>query len=237
MKRTRRNGLKIMIRLFGLLGSLNLFMILAVLNGLLGNLMAFAVPVMASVAVVKALGGDVLLSYNAIIGIVIACGALRGFLRYLEQYANHLIAFRILAILRMKVFQALRRLGPAWAEEKEKGGLLSLVTSDIETLEVFYAHTISPLFIAILHSLIVFLLVGFLSSFYLALLALHAENRNTMVTISHDRRILDSLADRVLWIEEGRIRKEGDVLVGKAFFEQEIPQVTSNPLTAQQRNP
>ena len=154
MKRTRRNGLKIMIRLFGLLGSLNLFMILAVLNGLLGNLMAFAVPVMASVAVVKALGGDVLLSYNAIIGIVIACGALRGFLRYLEQYANHFIAFRILAILRMKVFQALRRLGPAWAEEK--GGLLSLVTSDIETLEVFYAHTISPLFIAILHSLIVF---------------------------------------------------------------------------------
>ena len=172
MKKTRRNGIVIMFRLFGLIGNLSLFMVLAILNGLLGNLMAFAVPTLGALAVVKALGEDIILSYGAIIAILVSCGVLRGILRYLEQYSNHFIAFKILAILRDRVFKALRRLGPAKVEEKEKGGLLSLVTSDIETLEVFYAHTLSPIAIAILFSLVVFLLVGFLSSFVLALVAL-----------------------------------------------------------------
>ena len=122
MKKTRRNGIVIMFRLFGLIGNLSLFMVLAILNGLLGNLMAFAVPTLGALAVVKALGEDIILSYGAIIAILVSCGVLRGILRYLEQYSNHFIAFKILAILRDRVFKALRRLGPAKVEEKEKGG-------------------------------------------------------------------------------------------------------------------
>ena len=70
-----------------------------------------------------------------------------------------------------------------------------------------------------------------LSKIVFALLVIHEEERNTMVTISHDRRVLKSLADRVLWIEKGAIRQEGDISVGKAFFEQEIPSMQSNRLT------
>lgn len=172
MKTKRRNGVVIMFSLLHLLGPLSFVMVPAVLNGLLGNLLAFAVPTFGTLAVIKALGAQVPLSYGLLIGLTIGAGVLRGILRYLEQYSNHFIAFKILAILRDKVFQALRRLGPSAIEEKEKGGLLSLVTSDIETLEVFYAHTISPILIAISFSLIVFLLVYFLASPYLALVAL-----------------------------------------------------------------
>ena len=86
--------------------------------------------------------------------ILIVVAVARGFLHYAEQYCNHFIAFKLLAIIRHKVFDNLRRLAPAKLDRKDRGNLVSIITSDIEQLEVFYAHTISPIFIAILVSVI-----------------------------------------------------------------------------------
>ncbi len=171
-KNIRRSGGKIMASLILLLGSLAYIMMLAVLNGSLGFLCAMGVPLMGAVAVAKALGENIVLSYGAIIALAIGCGVLRGLLRYLEQYSNHYIAFRLLAVLRDRIFGALRRLCPAKLESKQKGAIIAMITSDIETLEVFYAHTISPICIAVIVSAVVVVFVGWVSSWYLALAAL-----------------------------------------------------------------
>lgn len=168
----RRSGGKIMASLILLLGSLSYIMLLAVLNGSLGFLCAMGVTLSGAVGIAKILGEPIALSYGALIGLAIGCGVLRGLLRYLEQYSNHYIAFRLLAVLRDKIFGALRTLCPAKLESRQKGAIIAMITSDIETLEVFYAHTISPICIAVLVSLVVFLFVGFVSSWYLALTAL-----------------------------------------------------------------
>ena len=94
-------------------------------------------------------------SIKTCITIIIACSILRGILRYIEQYSGHFIAFTILAILRDKVFKALRKLSPAKLESKEKGNLISVITSDIELLEVFYAHTVAPIAIGVVTSAII----------------------------------------------------------------------------------
>ena len=171
-KSLRRSGAKIMASLIALLGSLSYIMILAVINGSVGFVCAMGVTVFGAVGVAKALGEAIALSYGWIIGLTIGCGVLRGLLRYFEQYSNHYIAFRLLAVLRDKIFGALRVLCPAKLESKQKGSIIAMITSDIETLEVFYAHTISPICIAVLVSVAVFLFVGFVSSWYLALVAL-----------------------------------------------------------------
>ena len=171
-KTLRRSGAKIMASLILLLGSLSYIMILAVINGSVGFVCAMGVTVFGAVGVAKALGEAIALSYGWIIGLTIGCGVLRGLLRYFEQYSNHYIAFRLLAVLRDKIFGALRVLCPAKLESKQKGSIIAMITSDIETLEVFYAHTISPICIAVLVSTAVFLFVGFVSSWYLALVAL-----------------------------------------------------------------
>lgn len=168
----RRSGAKIMASLILLLGSLAYIMLLAVFNGSLGFICAMGVTVFGAVGVAKALGEAIVLSYGWIIGLAVGCGILRGLLRYLEQYSNHFIAFKLLAVLRDKIFGALRTLCPAKLESKQKGSIIAMITSDIETLEVFYAHTISPICIAVLVSTAVFLFVGFVSSWYLALVAL-----------------------------------------------------------------
>ncbi len=168
----RRSGAKIMASLILLLGSLSYVMIGAVINGVLGFMCSMGVTVFGAVGIAKVLGENIPLSYTMIMTLAIACGALRGLLRYIEQYANHNIAFRLLAVLRDKIFKSLRVLCPAKLESKQKGSIIAMITSDIETLEVFYAHTISPIFIAILMSLIVFLFVGMLSSWYLAAVAI-----------------------------------------------------------------
>ncbi|MBQ9749401.1 MAG: ABC transporter ATP-binding protein [Clostridia bacterium] len=168
----RRSGAKIMANLILLLGSLAYIMILAVINGSVGFICAMCVTLFGAIGVAKALGETIALSYGLIIGLAIGCGVLRGLLRYLEQYSNHYIAFRLLAVLRDKIFGALRTLCPAKLENKQKGSIIAMITSDIETLEVFYAHTISPICIAVIVSTCVFLLVGFVSSWYLALVAL-----------------------------------------------------------------
>ncbi len=171
-KALRRSGAKIMASLILLLGSLSYIMVLAVINGSVGFVCAMGVTVFGAVGVAKALGEAIALSYGWIIGLTIGCGVLRGILRYFEQYSNHYIAFRLLAVLRDKIFGALRVLCPAKLESKQKGSIIAMITSDIETLEVFYAHTISPICIAVLVSTAVFLFVGFVSSWYLALVAL-----------------------------------------------------------------
>ena len=168
----RRSGAKIMASLILLLGSLSYIMVLAIINGSVGFFCAMGVTIFGAVGVAKALGEVVALSYGSIIALTIGCGVLRGILRYFEQYSNHYIAFRLLAVLRDKIFGALRTLCPAKLESKQKGSIIAMITSDIETLEVFYAHTISPICIAVLVSTAVFLFVGFVSSWYLALVAL-----------------------------------------------------------------
>jgi len=173
-QKLRRSGAVIMANLILLLGSLAYIMILAVINGSLGFVSAMGVTVFGALGVAKALGESVALSYGLIIGLAIGCGVLRGLLRYFEQYSNHYIAFKLLAVLRDKIFGALRRLCPAKLESKEKGSIIAMITSDIETLEVFYAHTISPICIAVIVSVAVLVFVGLVSSWYLALVALVA---------------------------------------------------------------
>lgn len=171
-ERLRRSGVKIMAGLISLLGSLAYIMLLAVINGSLGYVCAMGVTLFGAVGVAKALGEPIALSYGLIIGLAIGCGVLRGGLRYIEQYSNHYIAFRLLAVLRDKIFGALRILCPAKLESKQKGAIIAMITSDIETLEVFYAHTLSPVCIAVITSAAVFAFVWLVSSVYLALIAL-----------------------------------------------------------------
>lgn len=171
-KAIRRSGAKIMASLVMLLGSLAYIMILAVINGSLGFVCAMGVTLFGAVGVAKVIGETLALSYGWIIALAIGCGVLRGLLRYLEQYSNHYIAFRLLAVLRDKIFGALRTLCPAKLESKKKGSIIAMITSDIETLEVFYAHTISPICIAVIVSLAVFIFVGNVSHWYIALAAL-----------------------------------------------------------------
>ena len=104
----RRSGASIMASLILLLGSLAYIMVLAVINGSLGFICAMGVPLCGAVGIAKAMGEPIAFSYNAIIALAVGCGVLRGLLRYLEQYGNHYIAFRLLAVLRDKIFAALR---------------------------------------------------------------------------------------------------------------------------------
>lgn len=168
----RRSGAKIMARLIVLLGSLAYVMVLAVANGALGFICAMGVTLMGAVGVAKALGESIALSYGAIIALAVGCGFMRGILRYIEQYFNHYIAFNLLAVLRDRIFAALRTLCPAKLETKKKGDIIAMITSDIETLEVFYAHTVSPICIAVLVSGAMVIFVGSVASWWLALVAL-----------------------------------------------------------------
>ena len=161
-----------MANLILLLGSLVYIMVVAVINGSLGFISAMGVTFFGAVAIAKAIGESIPVSYEALIILTISCGIIRGLLRFLEQYGNHYIAFKLLAVLRDKIFTSLQRLCPAKLESKQKGSIIAMITSDIETLEVFYAHTISPVCIAVIVSAVVLILVGFVSSWYLALIAL-----------------------------------------------------------------
>ena len=171
-KTLRRSGARIMANLILLLGSLVYIMVVAVINGSLGFISAMGVTFFGAVAIAKAIGESIPVSYEALIILTISCGVIRGLLRFLEQYGNHYIAFKLLAVLRDKIFTSLQRLCPAKLESKQKGSIIAMITSDIETLEVFYAHTISPVCIAVIVSVVVFTLVGLVSSWYLALIAL-----------------------------------------------------------------
>ena len=148
----RISGFKIMLRLIKILKPLAPIMMITITFGVLGFLAATAVTTFGAVAIGNILGVEMGIGVSTTIKIIIGCAILRGGLRAIEQYSGHYIAFKILAILRDQVFKALRKLSPAKLETKEKGNLISVITSDIELLEVFYAHTIAPIAIAILTS-------------------------------------------------------------------------------------
>src|SRR5699024_7452044 len=148
----KRSGLQVMLQLVGLVRPLAGFMVLAILLGLVGHLCAAFLTVLGGYAVAGALGLEIPFSLELLFGGVLVFAVARGLLRYGEQACNHFIAFKLLALLRDKVFAALRRLAPAKLEGRDKGDLISVITSDIELLEVFYAHTISPAAIALLFS-------------------------------------------------------------------------------------
>ncbi len=156
----RRSGFVVMSRLIGLVKPLTGFMLLAIIMGLIGHLCATFITVFGGYAVLEALGYDTMLSITNIFVSVMIFAIIRGFLRYAEQSCNHFIAFKLLALIRDKVFKALRRLCPAKLEGRDKGNLISIITSDIELLEVFYAHTISPVAIAFLFTTIMCLFIG-----------------------------------------------------------------------------
>ena len=149
-----------MARLIGLVKPLSGYMVLAILMGLVGHLCAAFITVFGGFAVLDLLGFETLVPLTAVFVCVLVFALVRGVFRYAEQSCNHFIAFKLLALIRDKVFRALRRLCPAKLEGRDKGDLISVITSDIELLEVFYAHTISPVAIAALFTVILCLFIG-----------------------------------------------------------------------------
>ena len=169
----RRSAIQIMGSLIGLVKPLLHIMLAAIILGTLGYLCAIFLTILAGQVIVHGLltGAAgmtvpvdnmwlVFTQVKTIITVMIVIAVLRGILHYMEQYCNHFIAFKLLAIIRNKVFAALRKLCPAKLEERDKGNLISIITTDIELLEVFYAHTISPIAIATLTSIIMVIFIG-----------------------------------------------------------------------------
>ncbi len=155
----RRSNFTVMTQLIKLIKPLTGYMLLAILMGFLGHLCASFLTIFGGYAVLNLLGFSA--PTLTVIFICVCVFALfRGILRYAEQACNHFIAFKLLAFIRDKVFQALRKLCPAKLEGKDKGNLISIITSDIELLEVFYAHTISPAAIAFLFTIVLCLFIG-----------------------------------------------------------------------------
>lgn len=169
-KTNRRSAIQIMSQLIGLVKPLLIFMVAAILLGTVGYLCAISLTILAGQVLARGLIPQlffrirnprlVFMPVKTVLTIMIVIALLRGILHYLEQYCNHYIAFRLLAIIRHKVFEALQKLCPAKLESRDKGNLISIITTDIELLEVFYAHTISPICIAFLTSLFMVLFIG-----------------------------------------------------------------------------
>ena len=169
----RRSAIQIMGSLIGLVKPLLHIMLAAIILGTLGYLCAIFLTILAGQVIVHGLLTGVagmivpvekmwlvFTPVKTITTVMIVIAVLRGILHYVEQYCNHFIAFKLLAIIRHKVFAALRKLCPAKLEGRDKGNLISIITTDIELLEVFYAHTISPIAIATLTSIIMVIFIG-----------------------------------------------------------------------------
>ena len=175
----RRSAIAIMGSLIGLVKPLLHIMLAAILLGTVGYLCAIFLTILAGQVILHGLAGNVAgagisgipevamkstwlagTSVKGILAVMILIAVLRGILHYVEQYCNHFIAFKLLAIIRHKVFAVLRKLCPAKLEGRDKGNLISIITTDIELLEVFYAHTISPIAIATLTSVIMVICIG-----------------------------------------------------------------------------
>lgn len=175
----RRSAIAIMGSLIGLVKPLLHIMAAAIILGTVGYLCAIFLTILAGQVILHGLAGNAAgaeisviseaamkntwlsgASVNRILAVMILIAVLRGILHYMEQYCNHFIAFKLLAIIRHKVFAALRKLCPAKLEGRDKGNLISIITTDIELLEVFYAHTISPIAIATLTSVIMVIFIG-----------------------------------------------------------------------------
>lgn len=162
-------------RMISLTAPLTGHMVLAVLSGIAGNLGAIFIPVLGAYALLDAAGVPAGIPAGiplaAAMVLMAALAVLRGLLRYVEQRMNHYIAFKLLALIREKVFEALRRLSPAKLEGRDKGDLISVITTDIELLEVFYAHTISPVAIAVIVSVLMCIFMGLMHPLFAVIAA------------------------------------------------------------------
>ncbi|MCR1952437.1 MULTISPECIES: ABC transporter ATP-binding protein [unclassified Clostridium] len=222
----RRSGFQIMKRLIVELKPLAPVMVITIFMGVLGFLAAISIASFGAVALGAYIGDITFISFKGAM-IVMAISALfRGFLRYGEQLSGHYIAFKILYILRDKIFTVLRKLAPAKLEGKEKGNLIALITSDIELLEVFYAHTIAPISIAIITNSIIsiilfnirpvfgvlaaifFLIVGFVIPYASSSFAKEAGVNYRNIFGESNNYILDSLRGlkEVLLFKNGKER-------------------------------
>lgn len=162
----RKNGFVVMGHLLKLVTPLAHIMAFTITMGTLGFLAAIFIMVLGAMGLVNLLNFDTHLSFSGILTALIVLAVTRGALRYLEQMSGHYIAFKLLALLRDKVFSSLRRLAFVKLQDKQAGQLVSLVTNDIELLEVFYAHTIAPIMIAFFTSVILLLVFGHLSGWF-----------------------------------------------------------------------
>lgn len=156
----KRSAAGVMLGLIGMVKPLLGIMCIAILMGCIGNLMATFITVLGGIGIGSLLGYFPDISLQAVFAIIVVFAVLRGILRYTEQASNHYIAFKLLARIRHQVFASLRKLAPAKLDGREKGNLISIITSDIELLEVFYAHTISPIAIAVITSFVMSLFIG-----------------------------------------------------------------------------
>ena len=155
-----RSAFAIILRMVGLVRPLAPYLALAIVLGAVGSLAATFLTTFGAFALMAAVDQPLALAVVPACALVALCGIVRGPLHYGEQLCNHYIAFRLLALIRDRVFAALRRLAPAKLEGRDKGDLVSLVTADIELLEVFYAHTISPIAIALVTSVVMVVFIG-----------------------------------------------------------------------------
>ena len=162
----RKNGFVVMGHLLKLVTPLAHIMAFTITMGTLGFLAAIFIMVLGAMGLVNLLNFDTYLSFSGILTALIVLAVARGALRYLEQMSGHYIAFKLLALLRDKVFSSLRRLAFVKLQDKQAGQLVSLVTNDIELLEVFYAHTIAPIMIAFFTSAILLLVFTHLSGWF-----------------------------------------------------------------------
>lgn len=162
----RKSGVYLMKRLILELKPLIPIMFITISMGVLGFLSAIFMTSFGAIAIMSLLKEGAKITFTTSLIIMALCAILRGPLRYVEQLSGHYIAFKILVILRDKVFTALRKLAPAKLENKEKGNLISLITADIELLEVFYAHTIAPISIAIITNTIIAIILFNISPYY-----------------------------------------------------------------------
>ena len=207
----RRSGFQIMKRLIVELKPLAPIMLITIVMGVLGFLAAISIAAFGAVALGSYIGDITFISFKGALIVMVVSAILRGFLRYGEQLSGHYIAFKILYILRDKIFTVLRKLAPAKLEGKEKGNLIALITSDIELLEVFYAHTIAPISIAIITNSIIatilylinpifgvvaagfFIIVGFVIPYFSSGFAKEAGVKYRNIFGESNNYVLDSL--------------------------------------------
>lgn len=155
-----RSPLQVMAGLIYMIKPLLGWMFVAIFMGCLGNLAATFLTIFGGYGMLDVAGIDVGFSFFTVVTILVIFAVMRGILRYAEQSCNHYIAFKLLARIRHQIFGALRKLAPAKLDGSEKGNLISIITSDIELLEVFYAHTISPIAIAVITSIVMTIFLG-----------------------------------------------------------------------------
>lgn len=164
-----KSTFNLIIRLLSFLGKNLGLVLIATINGTLGFILAMNISIFAGLTIMKYLGLFDGISYEILFTIIILSGVLRGILRYGEQYFNHFLAFKLLAFLRHKIFYKLCKISLNKIDDKDKSNIVSIIQADVETLEIFYAHTISPFLIAIITCAIVVVFVSLFTSIYIGL--------------------------------------------------------------------